>query len=309
MTTQQLQLLKHVPASPHHQVSMSNALTRSAHNLSLPEKRIIFLAISRLDPKMTESEYVKKTGITITAADLATIFGGGNNWYDDMKEAAERLGERKITFIENTGGSKSYGWARWVQGIEYNKQSGSVTLHFSVGDVGVFKYLSQLTESFTAYRLSEVGGLKSLYAWRLYEVLKSYAMMVNAPIALSDLHNYLETTESSRISFKDFKRQVLLPAIGAVNEHTDLNVSFNEIKTGRSVTAIAFKVKSDATKEASKVRAKTRLNAIAKRQKEALDDDDGWEVIKFSAKQKEKQKANAEAALAAAGYYSKKDAK
>lgn len=302
MTTQQLQLLKHVPASPYHQVSMSNALVRSAHNLSLPEKRIIFLAISKLDPNMTEAEYVKKTGITITASDLATIFGDNGNMYNDMKEAAERLGERKITFIENTGGSKSYGWARWLQGIKYNDQSGSITLAFSVGDeFGVFKHLSQLTKSFTAYRLSEVGGLKSLYAWRLYEVMKSYAAMGVTTIDLSDLHNYLETNAASRKAYGDFKRWVLLPAIKAVNEHTDLNVSFNEIKTGRSVTAIAFKVKSDATKEAAKANRR-HVNVIVVRQVAPPDD---VKVPKLSAKQ---QKANAEAALAAAGYYSKKDA-
>ena len=99
----------------------------------------------------------------------------------------------------------------------------------------------------------------------------------------------------------DFKRWVLLPAIKAVNEHTDLNVSFNEIKTGRSVTAIAFKVKSDATKEAAKANRR-HVNVIVVRQVAPPDD---VKVPKLSAKQ---QKANAEAALAAAGYYSKKDA-
>ena len=266
-----------VSASKNHQVSMSNALVRSAHNLSLAEKRIVALAISKINStNLTEAEYLKKTAITITAADMKTIFGlAGKDVYDDMAGAAKRLYERQISYLKNIGPTASLVMARWVQAAEYNKGNGNLTLHFSVGEYGVFQYLAQLTGSFTTYKLAEVGGLRSLYSWRLYEVMKSYAAMGGTTIDLSDLHNYLETAETARNAFGEFKRSILLPAIAAVNEHTGLKVSFTEIKRGRSVVAISFTIKSAALQEATAARAKQR-KAHKAEQRKAEKDAENW---------------------------------
>ena len=81
-------------------VTMSNALTRAAHGLTLGEKRVIAWAVSTLD-----SRQVLKPGevptTRISAMDYATEFKVDNDTaYDQLQAAAKALYNRSITFYE-----------------------------------------------------------------------------------------------------------------------------------------------------------------------------------------------------------------
>jgi len=83
-----------------YKITMSNALTRAAHNLSLPEKRIVMTAAAKLDSrtrlppgmvpvtKITAAEYAKAWDLDSTTA------------YEQLKAGAEVLYQRSITFYE-----------------------------------------------------------------------------------------------------------------------------------------------------------------------------------------------------------------
>ena len=49
--------------------------------------------------------------------------------------------------------------------------------------------------------------------------------------------------------YGNFKNKILLPAIKELNEHTDLSISFKEIKKGRSVERIEFTIRQAPEKE------------------------------------------------------------
>ena len=81
-------------------VTMSNALTRAGHGLTLAEKRIVSMAVSILDSlRALKPGEVPRT--RITAAEYAETFKVDlNTAYDQLQGAAKTLYNRSITFYE-----------------------------------------------------------------------------------------------------------------------------------------------------------------------------------------------------------------
>lgn len=61
-----------------------------------------------------------------------------------------------------------------------------------------------------------------------------------------ELRAYLGIEESQYQIFKDFKFRVLKPLIDAVNERTDLRLSYEAVKTGRKLTHLKFTIQPQA---------------------------------------------------------------
>ena len=115
-------------------VTMSNALTRAAHGLTLAEKRIVASAVSKLDSRrVLPPGEVPRT--RITAMEYAETFEVDlDTAYDQLQEAAKQLYKRSITFYEPA--HKRNGkplpptmvQMRWVGSVKYQKGEGWVEL-------------------------------------------------------------------------------------------------------------------------------------------------------------------------------------
>ena len=107
-------------------------------------------------------------------------------------------------------------------------------------------FLYNLKERFTTYQLENVLTLKSKYAFRLYEWLKSFhsGEAVCYMAKLKDLFTtkYKETY--------DIIRYCVEPAVAEINTKTDLFVSYNRKRTGRVVSALSFHIKEKSKLEA-----------------------------------------------------------
>ena len=102
-------------------------------------------------------------------------------------------------------------------------------------------YLLELRENFTKYELINVLVLKSKYAIRLYELLKSYLWMGSWEVNVKDLRSVLEV-EDKYLEFKEFKRRIIVPAVNEINKYTDLEVKYTTLKTGKEITKIHFTI-------------------------------------------------------------------
>src|SRR5574337_987821 len=88
------------PSTGRRWVTMSNALTRAGHGLTLAEKRIIGCAVAKLDPRKVLAPGEVPT-TWITAAEYAESFGVDiNTAYEQLQGAAKQLYNRSITFYE-----------------------------------------------------------------------------------------------------------------------------------------------------------------------------------------------------------------
>ena len=111
-------------------------------------------------------------------------------------------------------------------------------------------YLLQLKNQFTSYKLSNILSLKSTYSIRLYELMKKWQHLGHWECSVDDLRGFLGAKSVKSYSvYGNFKNRVLLPALEELNEKTDVQISFKEIKKGRSVERIEFTIRHSPEKE------------------------------------------------------------
>lgn len=106
---------------------------------------------------------------------------------------------------------------------------------------------------FTQYNLLDYLVLSSTYSQRLFEILNSYEKTCpSIKISLDQLHFMLNTPESFRQRFPDFRRKVLETAHSEITQKTRLEYEWTPIKQGRTVVSIHFIFSKKALEERKK---------------------------------------------------------
>ena len=82
--------------------------------------------------------------------------------------------------------------------------------------------------------------MKSAYSIRLYELLKSYVGLHRKEFEVEDLKRRLQAPYER---YPDFRRKAIEIAVREINLYTDIEVTWEPIKSGRSVTKIRFEIK------------------------------------------------------------------
>lgn len=232
-------------------VFKSNALVEASYRLSLYEQRIMLACIAqvRRDEPLTDQQLY-----TVTAQQIADMAGVSvDRAYQHIKVASERLFDRRVTLHEapNGGGKPLVRLTRWVQEVVYMEAQGKVALRFSRAMV---PYLSQLTEQFTGYALSDVAKMTSAHAIRLYELLAQWRGAGEREVSVGWLRDALQLEDRYPL-MADLRRWVIEPAIAQINEHSPLAVVWEQRKTGRKVTHIHFKFAPKAKEKPAAVLA------------------------------------------------------
>lgn len=106
---------------------------------------------------------------------------------------------------------------------------------------------------FTQYNLLDYLVLSSTYSQRLFEILNSYEKTCPAVnVSLDQLHFMLDTTESLKQDFAQFRRRVLEQAHKEITQKTRLKYEWIPIKQGRTVVSIHFIFSKKALEERKK---------------------------------------------------------
>ena len=156
---------------------------------------------------------------------------GGDN-YKQLKDAANSLLDQKIELKVSTN---EYYFYTLFSKIGY--KDGIILGEFHK-DLMPFFIIAK--EKFTKLILKEYMELPSIYSQFIYGFLKSWDDKKEIIIKLSDLHEMLDTPQSLKKDFHNFKSRVLDKAYKDINEKTELNFEFEPIKTGRAVSEIKF---------------------------------------------------------------------
>ncbi|SKA97365.1 Initiator Replication protein [Thiothrix eikelboomii] len=215
------------------QVSIANDLIKSAQGLNIGEKRLLMLAVSKLDSKIKPS--IQGAAVSISVAEMVEMFGlNSDKAYQEAKKAAEGIMKRQIRIKPNNADSELI---QWVGKSKYNKGEGWILVEFYYG---LFPYLFELKSHFTSYRLSRASGLQSVYSWRLFELLMQFKKTGLLNILIDDFHHSLETPKTYHADFSLLKARVIEPAVKEIREKDGLAVEWEAIKAGRKVKALKF---------------------------------------------------------------------
>ncbi len=218
----------------HNQVSMRNDLVRAVHRLNIHGKRLLMLAVSRLDSRLAYR--TKDTETMITVADYAELFGGENT-YRDLNLAADNIFEQEIRFDTSTATKRRYRRVRWCSVVEYCPDEAQVVVTFSRA---VLPFITKLKKTFTTYKLENVKALRSIYSWRLYELLMQWKSEGMVEIEIEQLHEALEVPESCKRNFGQMRYRVLAPAVKELEKSANMEIMWNPKKRGRRVASVLF---------------------------------------------------------------------
>src|SRR5699024_4235 len=124
-------------------------------------------------------------------------------------------------------------------------------------------HILELKEKYVMTDLTITANFKSSFSWILYDYLKAYYGYWHKPITKDALMKLfgVEDRKTYIQSTGQFKRGVLNVAIAEINEHTELEVRYNEEKKGRSIVGFDLiwssgtKVKSATKKQVKELKA------------------------------------------------------
>src|SRR5699024_6977927 len=128
----------------------------------------------------------------------------------------------------------------WATHVEYLAGKGIIQFSF---EPKLKPYLLQLKRTFTSYRLNNIMSLGSYYSIRFYEFFKKWERTGKWRVSLDHLKSLLGITEKCYEVYGKLKNRVIRTSMKELNEETDLNIEHEEVKKGRQVVELIFKIK------------------------------------------------------------------
>lgn len=229
-------------------VTMDNALNRAGHGLTLIEKRMVALAASKIN-SIRLANPDSSPMIKIKADEYAQEFHVDmRNAYLQLREGAKNLYKRSIVFfetIDNRGRKLAKPIVddmRWVSRARYHEGEGWIEMRWSPE---VIPFLTGLSEKFTSYQLQQASALRSIYSWRLLELLMQFKSTGWAEYSIEEFATAMDATAKQRENFAAIRRKIIEPAVKELTEKDGWDIYWKPIPKGRRVVALYFKFERD----------------------------------------------------------------
>lgn len=218
-------------------VNMSNSLVRAAHGLTLAEKRVVSACLAKMDSvRMDNGRYKFK----LSAEEFAQTFDVSHvTAYEQLMETGKKLMKRTARAIEDTPrGKKERIWV-WISGVTYHHGEGWVELGFSHE---MTPHLALLRKEFTSYKLKHASALRSMYSWRLLELMMQFKATGLLRIHVEEFCHAMEVSASARKNFGELRRTVIEPAVKELTTKDNLLIEWEGTKQGgRKITGLEFR--------------------------------------------------------------------
>ena len=215
-------------------VKGNDIIQKSRFSLTSQQQKILLSMISKIKPDDSATKTYSFEIQEFCRLCNIECNNGGN--YIAIKQALYGI-DKQVMWIKEPE-KKRDTRLRWLNELYIDEGSGEIVFSFHKD---MFPYLLDLREKYTQYSLINVLPMRSKYAIRLYELLKSYEGMSSITLTLEVLKARLDAENYT--NFKDFRRRVLERAVEEINTYADIEVRFEPKKQkSRSYNAIAFHI-------------------------------------------------------------------
>ena len=228
-------------------VAQNNLLVESPRNLNLQEQKLFLFLISKINPqkfdqnlkfRISAKEFAKALEVTDTS-----------NSYRYIRNLVRALQRKIVTLHRIEDGVETITDVALIPYAKYWSTLGYADIE--INSV-LHPYLLELNKEFTRYKLSNVVKLSSLYAIRLYEMLKKQEIVGKRIFSINDLRKKLNIPPNSLKLFKDFRVKVLEIAQREINQKTDLTIDYTFHKEGRKFANVEFDIESKSNSVSNK---------------------------------------------------------
>ena len=199
------------------------------------ELKILDTYLSRIDARNPDSSLV-----TFTKKEYAELMGLDSEIRtEQMKAYTGGLLSNVVTIDLPEKGYVQYPLFSEAK-CYLDEKTGQVTIEVDCNPKLKTAFFDIAKNGYVRYQLKNIIALRSQYSVRLYPKLKDRPF--GWTVSIEELRKILGATASSYDLFKDFNKHVLQKAIKEINEITDINVTTENVRKGRSVVSIRFKV-------------------------------------------------------------------
>lgn len=210
-------------------VAKSNSLIPKMAKFDLSELRLIAYCIAHYDSRAPENRVFRAR-----VDDLTKLFPMDKKCaYAVVRKTMNGINKKPLEFKREDGGECCW---YWFSGFVYFPNKGEFEFHITPE---IQPYLLELKGTFTQYRLKDVYQFKAASTWKMYELLKRWETAREWAVSLDELRLLLGVAGKYPI-WKDFNGWVIAPATKEINETSDLSVSYEKEKRGRSVIGVVF---------------------------------------------------------------------
>ena len=214
-------------------VVIQNNIQECFKSMSIDEKRLLILA----SPIARTTDATEKDAITITAENFAIECGiKSHSAYKSMEEASKNLLRRYFTYTDEKGKKISCSWV-----IRAKYDNGAISICFPDEVLLMLKEFDKLNP-YTKYKKDIVLSLKKDYSFDMYHLAKKHQVMGQFEMSLEHIKNELGLPESYQ-DLSNLKKRVLKPSLDEITTNTDIDLSYENVKSGRSVVGFKFTVR------------------------------------------------------------------
>lgn len=254
---------------PEKWVVMQNTITQAFKEMSIDEKRLIISA----SPLVRLNKATEKTAIEILASDFASFAGiDEKSAYKQMKAASKKLMKRTFMYCDKNEVETEVQWV-----IRSKYQSGYVTVFFTDEVIELLKIFDSVNP-YTKYLKEDILSLKLTYSIDLYHLAKKYQGMGGFTMSLNEYREELGTPKSYK-RINNLKDNAVDSPIKEINDKTDINISYENVKRGKEVVGLKFTVRAKPTPKIKDAKVELRdqntadlftINNVTDKQIEAI---------------------------------------
>ncbi|MBO2588859.1 replication initiation protein [Shewanella algae] len=217
-------------------VYKAHDLIDASYRLNVQSQKLVLACLGKIDSR-PETQPQKE--VKLTATEFSELMGIDiKNAHRELYKAADSLFKSSIILHEGDEEIELY----WIQEkAKKLKGEGAVTIIWSDR---ILRYISQLKGRFTKFKLRNIASLQSGHSIRLYELLMRFNSTGIRNIALLDFRSALGL-DDKYTEFKILNRDVIKPAVNELNQRSDLIISYETLKSGRSVVGLSFSFKQN----------------------------------------------------------------
>lgn len=216
-------------------IAKANEVIQKARNdLSVKELKLIGYIMTHIKPTdLVGTEY------TIAISEYLKVCGISPNGqtYDVVRKNMKELADRSFWMRAENGNEVL---VRWLSRVVVKPNSGTMTVKF---DDVLMSYLVGLVERgrYTQFNFISELPMTRKYSITLFELLRSYVNLSNNyEFYVEDLKKLLGADAYIGKGFREFRRQVLDPAIEEINNFSEINAGYLLKTKGRKVVSIVF---------------------------------------------------------------------
>ena len=227
-----LDVKKHYPKD---WIVLQNRVVECFRGMSLDEKRLFIMATPLARTTQTSSNdpiFISSSDFSNECSiDLSTA-------YTALELASERLFTRFFGYTNAEGDRVKM---RWLNKVIYKAGQGGAELYFTDEVLLLLREFDALNP-YTKYKKEVVLRLKKDYSLDFYHLAKKHQTMGGFQISLDELFQQLGLPESYQ-DLSNLKKRVIKPSLDEITANTDIDLSYENVKRGRSVVGFKFMVK------------------------------------------------------------------